>query len=103
MDVSLRSIPIEETRFFKDLYGTFNTQGEQMEDAPSLSVNGSNMPKGYYNLLVCTQQVDGYVRLGMKPTSSWKLKDVKEYFGIKGKGVEISKYLKDLKEFVMNQ
>ena len=49
MDVSLRSIPIEETRFFQDLYGTFNTQG------------------------------------------------------IKGKGVEVSTYLKDLKRFVTNQ
>ena len=101
MDVSLRSIPIEETRFFQDLYGTFNTQGKQIEDAPSLKVNGSSMPKGYYNLLVCTQQVDGYVRLGMKPTASWNFKE--DYFGIKGKGVEVSTYLKDLKRFVTNQ
>ena len=100
MDVNMRSVPIEETRFYKDLYGTWDGQGESTNDAPSINVNGNDMPKGYYNLIICTTQVEGYVSFGMKPYGSWKFQDIKDYFGIKGKGGEVLQYLKDLKAVV---
>jgi len=103
MDVSMRTIPIEETRFFKDLYGTLDAQGQPTGDAPIVSVNGNDMPRGYYNLIVITTQVDGYVRLGLKPHGSWKFKNIKEYFGIKGKGENVLQYLKDLKTFLTTE
>jgi hypothetical protein len=66
----------------------------------SLSINGSQSSRGYYNLVVSIRDVSLFSK-GMKPHRHWRLKDVKNYFGLKG-GTEkvlegLKSYLEELK------
>ena len=48
-----------------------------------LSINGNPSVRGYYNLVVSIRDLKLFCA-GIKPHRFWRLKDVKEYFGIKG-------------------
>jgi len=45
--------------------------------------NFGGLSKGLYNLAVCKGQVKLFSK-GIKPTRHWRLKDVKNYFGLVG-------------------
>ena len=49
-------------------------------------VNGHPMGRAIWNLLLSRRDLRMWVRDGMKPTRSWKVTDVKRYFGITGSG-----------------
>lgn len=49
----------------------------------SMSINGGNSSKGMWNLIISKRDL-GLWKLGMKPTRTWKVSDVKKYFGLKG-------------------
>lgn len=48
-----------------------------------MKINGNGSLKGYYNLVVSIRDLKLFC-LGIKPNRFWRLKDVKEYFGITG-------------------
>jgi hypothetical protein len=48
-----------------------------------MKINGNDSLRGYYNLVVSIRDLKLFCA-GMKPNRFWRLKDVKEYFGITG-------------------
>ena len=48
-----------------------------------LSINGNPSVRGYYNLVVSIRDLKLFCK-GIKPHRLWRLKDVKDYFGLKG-------------------
>lgn len=65
----------------------------------SINVNGKDIPRGYYNLLICIRDVSLFSK-GIKPHRNWRLKDVKWYFGIKGNTEKILEQLNQIKSFI---
>ena len=53
------------------------------EDAPTMQIQGSTVPRCLYNLMVTKRDVNLYLH-GLKPHRGWKIADVKAYFGLKG-------------------
>jgi len=53
------------------------------EDAPTMQIQGSTVPRCLYNLMVTKRDVNLYLH-GLKPHRGWKIGDVKAYFGLKG-------------------
>ena len=70
----------EDCQFLKDL----NT-----------AKNFGGLSKGLYNLAVCKGQVKLFSK-GIKPTRFWRLKDVKNYFGLVGGTNKILSQLEQL-------
>jgi len=54
------------------------------EDRPTMNVNGNDIPRCLYNLMVTKRDVRLYADHDMKPNRHWKIGDVKKYFGLKG-------------------
>ena len=72
----------------------------ECSDESILSMNGNPMHRGYYNLVVSIRDVKLFVA-GMKAHRSWRLKDVKDYFGVKGNKDNVLKQLIRLrKEYI---
>ena len=57
--------------------------------------NFGGMSKGLYNLAICKGQVQLFSK-GIKPTQRWRLKDVKNYFGLVGGTNKILSQLEQL-------
>ena len=49
-----------------------------------MKINGMDSNKGYYNLVLTIRDLGLYTKVGLKPHRHWRLKDVKQYFGITG-------------------
>ena len=49
-----------------------------------MNINGMISNKGYYNLVLTIRDLGLYTKVGLKPHRHWRLKDVKQYFGITG-------------------
>ena len=63
-----------------------------------LNVNGHNLGHGMYNLIVSIRDVKLFIH-GLKPNRFWRLKDVKNYFGLVGNKEKCLKQLECYKEF----
>ena len=74
--------------FFKQLIADNEARanGEEV-----LSVNGSPMGLAIWNLIVSKRDIMMWCKMKMKPTRSWKVSDVKKYFGIRGTGESLMK------------
>ncbi|MHA2039894.1 MAG: hypothetical protein ACW98X_26055 [Promethearchaeota archaeon] len=64
-----------------------------------LNVNGHNMGRGMYNLIVSIRDVSLFTK-GIKPHRFWRLKDVKFYFGLVGGKDKCLEQLNAYKEFL---
>ena len=53
------------------------------EDRPTMKIQGRDVPRCLYNLMVTKRDVNLYL-VGLKPHRGWKIGDVKAYFGLKG-------------------
>ena len=53
---------------------------------PSYSkvINGVEIPRAHFNLIVARQDLYKWAK-GIRPNPSWKVGDVKKYFGINGR------------------
>ena len=49
-----------------------------------MRINTMQSNKGYYNLVLTIRDLGIYTKIGMKPHRHWRLKDIKQYFGITG-------------------
>jgi hypothetical protein len=78
---------IEGTRFAEDMDAMFN-------------VNGSPMARGVWNLLVSIRDVSLFTK-GIKPHRMWRLKDVKDYFGVTGGKEKVLEQLQEYKEVML--
>lgn len=65
-----------------------------------MRINTMDSNKGYYNLVLTIRDLSLYTKIGMKPHRHWRLKDVKQYFGITGSA---SSMLTRLQEFKNNE
>lgn len=74
---------------------------EMADNSKQINVNGSMMPRGYYNLILSIRDVKLYDK-GLKPHRYWKISDVKNYFGVKGSANKIANQLEELKEICLN-
>ena len=54
------------------------------EDRPTMNINGNDVPRCLYNLMLTKRDIRLYAELDMKPNRHWKIGDVKKYFGLKG-------------------
>ena len=72
-----------DSPFMDELRGNAEAleRGEQI-----MTVNGSPMGGAIYNLIVSKRDLTLYCNHGVIPTRSWKVTNVKKYFGIKGTG-----------------
>jgi hypothetical protein len=77
---------IKGTRFLSDL------------ETP-LNINGVESCRGYYNLIVSIRDVSLFTK-GLKPDRTWRLKDVKTYFGVKGGSAKVLEQLHAYKEAI---
>lgn len=62
-----------------------------------MNINGMQSNKGYYNLIISIRDL-GLFSKGLKPHRHWRLKDVKNYFGLKGNTQTILKRLQDFRD-----
>lgn len=59
------------------------------EDRPTMNINGNDVPRCLYNLMLTKRDIRMYADHDMKPNRQWKIGDVKKYFGLKGGKVKI--------------
>lgn len=73
----------------------------EMSDPKNLvNVNGNNMNRAYWNLILSIRDVSLYLK-GIKAHKHWKITPVKEYFGFMHKDNELFvEYLRGLKEVI---
>ena len=64
-----------------------------------LNVNGHNMGRGMWNLLVSIRDVSLFTK-GIKAHRHWRLTDVKNYFGLVGGKEKCLEQLQAYKEFL---
>jgi len=48
-------------------------------------MNGTPMNRAIYNLIICKRDLSLYHKTNMMPHKNWRITDVKNYFGLKGK------------------
>ena len=66
-----------------------------------LNVNGHNLGRGMYNLLVSIRDVKLFCA-GLKPNRTWTLKSVKAYFNLTGGKVKCLEQLEAYKVFLQS-
>ena len=54
------------------------------KDRPTMNINGNDVPRCLYNLMLTKRDIRLYADHNMKPNRHWKIGDVKKYFGLKG-------------------
>ncbi|HAD20613.1 MAG TPA: hypothetical protein DCF87_00705 [Opitutae bacterium] len=54
------------------------------EDRPTIKIQGRDVPRCLYILMQTRRDIEMYVDHDTKPQRTWKIGDVKKYFGIKG-------------------
>ena len=69
------------------------------EDCQFLKELNAGNKMALYNLAVCKGQVKLFSK-GIKPTQKWRLKDVKNYFGLSGGTDKILCQLKQLQTII---
>ena len=69
------------------------------EDCQFLKELNAGNKLALYNLAICVGQVKLFSK-GIKPTQRWRLKDVKNYFGLVGGTDKILSQLKQLQEII---
>lgn len=77
------------------------TQFEKDLSKP-LNINNTESSMGYYNLVVSIRDVKLW-NVGLRPHRHWRLKHVKEYFGMKGSTQSLImqlEYLRDNGEYL---
>jgi len=75
--------------FWKELTNTNKT----------LSINGNETPLAYYNLILSIRDCKLYSK-GIRISRSFKISDVKNYFGIKGNATQLIEQLEEIKEYI---
>jgi len=86
----MRTIKVEQvlaSQFYKDL-------------SNPLIINGKQSSRGWYNLIVSIRDVKMY-SVGIKPHRNWRIKDVKNYFGISGNNQSIISQLEHFQELLV--
>jgi hypothetical protein len=79
--------------------GNSQFYADLIDENKAINVNGSMMPKGYYNLIITIRDL-GLYEIGLKPNRHWKISQVKAYFGIKGTATQMRAELKAIKEAI---
>jgi len=77
------------------------TQFEKDMAVP-LNYNGTDIPRGYYNLVMSIRDVSLFSK-GIKPHRNWRLKDVKMYFGISGSTDKVLSELNHIKDVLTQE
>ena len=62
----------------------------------AIQINDKLESRGWYNLVVSIRDVGLWTK-GLAPNRHWRLKHVKEYFGIKGNAHKILEQLNEMK------
>ena len=65
----------------------------------NLDVNGKNIGRGMYNLIVSIRDFGLYSK-GIRPHRNWKITPVKKYFGVTGSAEKCLEQLEAYKEFL---
>jgi len=81
-----------DSQFFQDL----------INEQKNIMVNGTSMPKGYYNLIISIRDCGLYAK-GIKPNRHFRITDLKIYFGIKGSASSMYEQLQEIKKAIINQ
>ena len=65
-----------------------------------MRINTMESNLGYYNLVLTIRDLSLHTKVGLKPHRHWRLKDIKQYFGITGNA---SSMLATLEAFKNNE
>jgi len=90
----MKNFKVNETAQFWQLMNS--------ENCPMTNVNGTPMPYPIWNLIISIRDCKMYAR-GMKPTRSWKITDVKNYFGITGSAEKCAEQLEAIKDYFYSE
>ena len=105
MNILDKQVQVESELFtIKDLMYCADIQHDTkfIEDLDKgLRINTTNSNMGTYNLIISKRDI-GLFCLGMKPHKNWKLKDLKEYFGLKGKKEKCKAQIDFLADLFLN-
>lgn len=89
MEILLYTENVQKSQFILEM--------TSQEHGAVIDVNGSEMMKAHYNLLVSIRDCGLYAK-GMKPNKFWKITEVKKYFGLKGNAEKIYNQLSRLRD-----
>ena len=62
----------------------------------TITIDGTELSLGYYRLFLTIRDLKLVTRTSLKPHRNWRLKDVKQYFGLKGSAKTILKELETI-------
>ena len=62
----------------------------------TITIDGKELSLGYYRLFLTIRDLKLVTRTSLKPHRNWRLKDVKQYFGLKGSAKTILKELETI-------
>jgi hypothetical protein len=74
---------------------------EYCDKDKSIYFNSNKIPRAYYNLIVSIRDCELW-KVGMKPTASFRITDVKNYFGLKGNSKTYADQLRHIKSLLEN-
>jgi hypothetical protein len=63
----------------------------------TITINGAECSLAYYKLFLTIRDLRIVTRTSLKPHKNWRLKDVKQYFGLKGSASTILERLEAFK------
>lgn len=82
----LKNWNVKKTKWYKDMDKTFEYQGKEV-------------PLGIYNLIITCATLKLYNNDKLEAKKNFKLKDVYDYFGLDGYGLNKHTLLKELENF----
>lgn len=71
------------------------------DDQNTMYVDGAQVPRAYYNLLMSIYAVRLYSK-GIRPNRHWKIGQVKQYFGVSGNAETVKEALEFIKYSLTN-
>ena len=69
----------------------------------SITINGSDVNYGEYIVILTIRDLTIFTKTGMKPNRIWKVKNVKEYFGLKGNAKALLEQLIEYKRIWIDE
>ena len=89
MEILLYTENVQKSQFILEM--------TSQEHGAVINVNGSEMMRAHYNLIVSIRDCGLYAK-GIKPNRFWKITEVKKYFALKGNAEKIYNQLVRLRD-----
>ena len=68
----------------------------EIDKNKTITIDGTELSLGYYRLFLTIRDLKLVTRTSLKPHRNWRLKDVKQYFGLNGSAKTILQKLETI-------